>query len=196
MAGLALLLAPSFLLGMSPGLLTPALFWLAALCNLGAAMLLGVHGWQLWRRRQWLPRITWLGLAALAILVATAFALLIPGFWAWSAGGQLRIFYLHDLLLGWVSTLLVGLIGAEWLTVGVGLRRAIYLLWAGGVVFMLGALLGLGFAARLPLSPLLWLQAAAWASIPVALAAVGLFAVAVRQTFNRRRRPATQAARS
>lgn len=53
-----------------------------------------------------LPFLQWLALASLAVIVAIAFALLIPGVWDANAAGPLRIFYLHDLLLGWVSTLL------------------------------------------------------------------------------------------
>lgn len=176
---LALLLAPTFLLGMSPAVAPEHLFWLAALANVGAAILSGIHLVQIWRRRSRLPAFSWLGLAALAVPIAAAFAILLPGVWRYGASGQLRVFYLHDLLLGWVSTMLFILIGEQSVTMPRSARGAINWLWAGGVVVTLTALLGLGVAPLLPVPGLLWLQGAAWASVPVAAAAVAQFAAAI-----------------
>lgn len=176
---LALLLAPTFLLGMWPTLVPLHLFWLAAAANAGAALLMGMHLVRLWRVRAQLPPFSWLALASLAVTLLAAFAILIPGVWMFGGMGQLRIFYLHDLLLGWVSTMLFLLVGQ---VLGLGAMRAgttIHWLWAGGVAVMLFALVGSGVAAFLPIAGAFWLQLAAWASIPVAVAALWLFAVAV-----------------
>ena len=176
---LAVLLTPTFLLGVSPAVLPPVLFWPAVLADIGAAALLAVHLWQLWQRRGQLPHLSWLALGALGVTILTAFVLLIPGLWSFGAGGQLRVFFLHDLLLGWVSTMLVVLVEDRFVPMSTRSRQAINLMWGAGVLAMLVALLGLGFAFFLPMPALLWLQIAAWASIPVALAAIALLAVAV-----------------
>ena len=174
---LALLLGPTFVLGVSPALLPPHLFWLAAAANAGAACLLAVHlvlyvrcvigdSGHLWR-------LEWLGWAALGLVILMAFALLIPGVWDANASGPLRVFYLHDFLLGFVSTVLIVLIGVRsrswsgW--------RLTALLWGGGVTAMLLALLAFGLAGSLPVPPLAMLHLAAWASVPVAVAAMLLF---------------------
>jgi hypothetical protein len=47
---LALLLAPTFVLGISPALLPPHLFWLAAVANAAAAALLAIHAWRYLRQ--------------------------------------------------------------------------------------------------------------------------------------------------
>ena len=175
---LALLLAPTFVLGVSPALLPPHLFWLAAAANVGAACLLAVHLAQYGRRLAAgavpAARLQWLGLAALAVIVLVAFTLLVPGVWEANAVGPMRIFYLHDLLLGWVSTILISLIGVQ--VVGRRAWRWTAPLWAAGVAVMLLALLLFGLA------PLPMLQVAAWASVPVAAAAILLFAGAVLST--------------
>lgn len=167
---LALLLTPTFLLGVSPTLLPDALFWLAALTNAGAAFLLGVHGIQLWRRRAALPTLLWLAGGGLCIVLAAAALLLWPGVWQQYAGGQMRIFYLHVLLLMWVSTALLGLLETRWL-VGRRLTRWINLWWLMGVLVMVGALLGLGLASQLGQPQWFWLLAAAWGSVGVAVGA-------------------------
>jgi len=167
---LALLLTPTFLLGVSPALLPDLLFWVAALANGGAALLLGVHGFHLWRRRTMLPPLAGLAGAGLASVIGVAALLLWPGVWQEYAGGQMRIFYLHTLLLMWVSTALVGLLEARWLPAP-GLTRWINLLWAVGVLVMVGALLGLGLAPQLGTPQLFWLQTAAWGSLGVATGA-------------------------
>lgn len=76
---LALLLIPTFLLGVSPSLLPAGLFWIAALANAGAALLLGVHGVHCWRRRRELNAMTKVALGGLAAEVLIAFLLLWPG---------------------------------------------------------------------------------------------------------------------
>jgi hypothetical protein len=173
---LALLLAPTFVLGISPALLPPHLFWAAAVANAAAACLLAVHGVLYLRHLQAgvhaQPLLQWLALAALAVIVAIAFVLLVPGVWDANAAGHPRIFYLHELLLGWVSTMLVARI------VSCGARRVAWrwavLMWAIGTVSMLAALLALALANSVPVPALAMLQLAAWASIAVALAAIVL----------------------
>ncbi len=136
---LALVLAPTFVLGISPALLPPHTFWMAAAANVAAAILLAIHGVRYLRRAArpvTLPGLHLLAFGALGVIIAIAFLLLIPGVWANSAAGPLRIFYLHDLLLGWVSSSLLILIDAEfalvpwrrlrlaiYASVGVGRRR-------------------------------------------------------------------------
>jgi hypothetical protein len=174
---LALLLAPTFVLGISPALLPTNLFWMAAAVNVCAAALLLVHLWHYLRsgppdlRR--LPGLHILAFGSLGVILAIAVLLLLPGVWSTNASGPMRIFYLHDLLLGWVSTLLLLLIDARFALVP---WRRLYLvsygLWELGVVVMLAALLGLGLVAYIPLSALLLLQIAAWASIAPAAAAL------------------------
>jgi hypothetical protein len=64
----------------------------------------------------------------------------------------LRIFYLHDLLLGWISTSLLILIDTQFVLVPWRrLRLAIYALWELGVVVMLAALLGFGLTGLIPI---------------------------------------------
>ena len=176
---LALLLTPTFLLGVSPALLPSSIFWVAALANGGAAILLGVHGFQLWRRRGALPELAWLAGAGFVSVIGVAALLLWPGVWQEYAGGQMRIFYLHTLLLIWVSTALVGLLEARWLPAH-GLTRWINPLWAAGVLVMVGALLGLGLAPQLGMPQLFWLQMAAWGSLGVATGATLLLLALLR----------------
>jgi hypothetical protein len=173
---LALLLAPTFVLGISPALLPPHLFWPAAFANAGAAILLAVHAWRYLRTQPYLhalPGLHLLAFGSLSITIAIAFLLLIPGVWEDNAAGPLRIFYLHDLLLGWVSSALLILIDAQFVLVPWRrLRLTIYAFWELGVVVMLAALLGLGLTGLLPLPALALLQAAAWAAVLVAAAAI------------------------
>ena len=173
---LALLLAPTFVLGIPPTLLPPHLFWMAALANVAAAGLLAIHVVRYLRRATRpfaLPGLHLLAFGSLGVIIAIAFLLLIPGVWANSAAGPMRIFYLHDLLLGWVSSSLLILIDAEFaLAPWRRLRLATYALWELGVVLMLAALLGLGLTSVAPVSALTLLQVAAWAAVPVAAAAI------------------------
>ncbi|MBE2238410.1 MAG: hypothetical protein IAE81_11500 [Caldilineaceae bacterium] len=172
---LALLVAPTFLLGVSPAVLPASLFWVAAVANAGAAVLLSVHGVQLWRHRREFPQLLWLASAGLASVIAVAVFLLWPGVWQQSAGGQLRIFYLHVFLLMWVSTALLGLLEARLLSTS-AVVRWINALWVGGVLVMVGGLLGLGLAPMLDWPQLLWLHVSAWGSLFVALSATLLLA--------------------
>ncbi len=162
---LASALALTFFLGMSPSLIPPALFWIAALANLAAGLLLTWHLLQLWRRRAQLPRLAWFGMAALALHASTAVALLWPGLWRWSGGTQLRIFFLHNLLLGWLSSMLLALIWAEQVQLSLPWRGLAEWSWILSVTTMLTALLGLGFVQFLPIPGQVWLEVAAWASL-------------------------------
>ena len=184
-----MLLAPTFVLGISPALLPPHLFWMAALANVAAAVLLAIHGVRYLRRTGRplaLPGLHLLAFGSLGVIIAIAFLLLIPGVWSNSAAGPMRIFYLHDLLLGWVSSSLLLLIDAEfalvpWRT----LRLSTYALWEIGVVVMLVALLGLGLTSVAPVSALTLLQLAAWAAVPVAAAAILLLGGALAARISR-----------
>lgn len=180
---LALLLTPTFLLGVSPSLLPPALFWVAALANAGAAVLLGVHVVQLWRRRRGLPTLMWLSLSGLVAVVIIAGFLLWPDLWRQLASGQMRVFYLHVLLLVWVSTTLVGLL-QRYLALSGLTRRWIEVLWISGVLVMIGGLLGLGLSPWLGTPMLWWLHTAAWGSLLIATAATVLLAVLVTQAIS------------
>lgn len=174
---LALLLAPTFILGVSPALVTADMFWLAALANVAAALLLGRHWLALWRQRLRLPLLTRFGLLILAVHLLTAAAILWPGFWQWSAGTQLRVFFLHDFLLGWVSSTLLGVL----LNLGdrrlKGSERYIALGWSGGVAVMLLALLGVGFLQFNPIPAVTWFWLAAWSSVPLAAVALWVWMV-------------------
>ena len=187
---LALLLAPTFFLGMSPTVLTPGLLWLAILTNVAAAGLLAVHVGRLWPRERSLPGR--FSLVALALVVAVAVLLLIPGVWERGASGALRIFYLHLLLLGWVSTQLLATLLADGLASSSRVLLVIVTLWLVGVATMVVALLGIGVPGLPPVSTLTWLYLAAWASVPIAVAALMLCAAAI---FGRRRSGAGQASR-
>lgn len=168
---LALLLTPTFLLGVSPGLLPTSLFWVAAIANAGAALLLGVHAMQLWRRRNELPTLTWLTLGGLASVIGVAFLLLLPEVWQRFASGQMRVFYLHIFLLVWVSTALVGQLQDRLAPASSLIHRWVNPLWVGGVVVMVVGLLGLGLAPWLGTPMLWWLHVSAWGSLAAALAA-------------------------
>jgi hypothetical protein len=150
---LALLLAPTFFLGMSPAVLTPGLLWLAILTNVAAAALLAVHLGRLWPRERSL--VGCFSLAALALIVFIALSLLLPGLWERSASGALRIFYLHLLLLAWVSTQLLATLLDEGLAASRWLRRTIIALWLIGVTVMVVALFGIGAPGVLPIATLL-----------------------------------------
>lgn len=169
---LAIALAPTFVLGMSPLAVTPGMFWLAAVANAAAVALFGRHLWALWVRRRMLSPLLWFACAALALHLAGTLLTLWPGFWRWSAGTQLRVYVLHMFLLGWVSS---GLL-AVWADVrGYAARRGWRVagaVWMGGVTVMLLALAGLGLVGVAPVAPRFWLQVAAWSSILPALVAV------------------------
>lgn len=169
---LALLLAPTFMLGVSPALVTTDMFWVAALANLAAAILLGRHLLILWRQQQALPRLVRFGLLSLGVHLLTAVAVAWPGVWQWSAGTQLRIFFLHNFLLGWVSSALLGILLTQGRTHAIPGSRAITFIWIGAVATMITALLGVGFVQFSPVSAVTWLWLAAWSSLPLAAVAV------------------------
>jgi hypothetical protein len=178
---LALALAPTFFLGMSPALVPPPVYAVALAANLAAALLLGWHGWMLWQRRAHLPSLVQFGLLTLAGHVLIGVILLWPGMWQWASATQLRVFFLHNLLLGWLSSLLLGLILAQWLSITKAARQILVALWIGGVSVMLIALLGLGLAGVIPISALLWLRLAAWSSLPLVGVSLILTVVATRK---------------
>ena len=168
---LALALIPTFLLGMSPALVGPALFWVAALANVAAAGMLARHWVALWRGGTALSALERFALICLGVHLAVAMVLLWPGLWRWAGGTQLRVFYLHNFLLGWVSSGLLGVLLRVAPVPQRALTRAVTLLWIGGVSIMLAALLGLGLASVLPGAALGLLRLAAWSSVLPATAA-------------------------
>lgn len=173
-ASLAVALAPTFVLGMSSIAVTPLMLWLAAIANGVAVVLLMRHVLALWARRAALPLLAWFALAVFAVHLISTLAVLIPGFWRWSAGTQLRVYVLHAFLLGWVSS---GLLAAWAMAVGpfpARVWRVATWAWMAGVSVMLAALAGLGLIGLIPLPPLFWLRVAAWSSIIPAAVALGV----------------------
>jgi len=170
-AALAVALTPTFLLGLPRTLVPDGMAWLATISNLIAAIFLAWHLVSLWSRRSFLTAFGRFGLVLLAVHILSAMALVIPGVWQWAGGTQLRVYYLHVLLLGWVSSLLLDmllrhLISNRPVLDGLGIA------WAIGVGGMLIALLGIGLAPLLgPAVPTL-MQAAAWMSLIPATAAL------------------------
>ena len=169
---LALCVAPTFLLGVSPAIVTDSLFWIAALANLATAALLTRHLFAFWQRRAELPAMAQFGLLALCVHVCGALLVIWPGFWQWSAGTQLRIFFLHNFLLGWVSSVLLGILCATGMILAGVKARLLTALWVGGVGLMLLALLALGFIQFVPIRAVTLFRIAAWSSIGPALAAL------------------------
>lgn len=170
---LALAIAPTFFLGMSPALVSPPLFWVAAVANGVAGLLLFWHVAALFRRWDHLLWLMRFGVAMLAVHGLMGLVVLWPGVWAWSGGTQLRVYFLHNLLLGWMSSVLLALIVDQ-----LGLGKIQWVGWLGwawiaGVGFMLLTLLGLGMLQFVPVSALLLLRAAAWSStVPVGVAGI------------------------
>ncbi len=191
---LALLVTPTFLLGISPGLLSPLLFWVAALANAGAALLLAAHGVQLWRRRAGLPPMIVPALAGLAVVVLVAGALLWPGMWEENASGQMRVFYLHNLLLLWVSTALLGAVEAAFPGIERSALRWINAVWVAGVAALVAALFGLALAPRAGMSQLPWLVGAAWASLLVGTAATVIWVLVLMRRSEAGEVPSSRAA--
>ncbi len=170
---LALAIAPTFFLGMPPSLIASSLFWGAAIANGLAGLLLFWHVAGLLSR--WV-HLTWLMRFGVAMLAAHGLMTLValwPGVWIWSAQTQLRVYFLHNLLLGWLSSVLLALI-VDYL----GLGQTKWVRWLGwfwivGVGVLLTALLGLGMLQFLPVSSLALLRVGAWGSlIPVGVAGV------------------------
>ncbi|HHB91030.1 MAG TPA: hypothetical protein ENK60_06945 [Anaerolineae bacterium] len=170
-ASLAGFTIPTFLLGMPPELLSPGLFWLAALANLIVAGFVAVHFWHFWQRRHRLPRLVQFSMLGLAVQMGAAVMMLVPSIWQWGVGA-LRIFYLHDMLLVWASSALMGLLLAQFGNHNARTRAWMEGLWVLGVGLMWLALLAGGFASWLPLSSRTFLAIAAWASVIIVLAAM------------------------
>jgi len=162
---LAICVVPTFLLGVSPFVITDALFWLAATANLGAALLGAWHLYALWQLRRYLPPVAQVGLVVLGGHIASAIFIVWPGFWQWSAGTQLRIFFLHNFLLGWVSSALLGMVLAVGSMLARGSERVVTIIWVGSVGLMLVALLGIGFIQFVPVPAVTLFWIAAWSSI-------------------------------
>ena len=174
---LAVLLAPTFFLGVSPAFVPEPVFWISALSNAAAALLLMRHLFALWQQRAALPNLARFGLAAMGVHIVIAFVLLWPSLWQWSAGTQLRIFYLHNLLLGWMSSTLLGLAVALWFPLAQSWRRLVQWLWMGGISLMLLALFVLGSSVNLSFIPFsMWMRVAAWSSLLVAMS-IGVLAI-------------------
>lgn len=165
---LALLLMPTFMLGLSPALVTTNMFWVAAIANVGAALFLARHLYALWQVRQCLPLLAQFGLLILGVHLLTALVVIWPGVWQWSAGTQLRIFFLHNFLLGWVSSALLGVLMAQGPLPTGPWQRIIAVVWIGAVTTMLIALLGTGLLQFNPVPGATWLRIAAWSSLPLA----------------------------
>ena len=177
---LALCLAPTFFLGVAPALVPAHIFWISAGANLAAAVLLAWHLGALWQKRAYLPVLARFGLAALSLHLLMALFLLWPGLWQWSANTQMRIFYLHNLLLGWISSSLLGLVLVLWLPMAKLWQRVLHIAWVGGVSLMLVALLELGLISVLsPIPAGVWLRLAAWSSLLI----VGGIGVAAGRAF-------------
>ena len=169
-ASLALFSIPTFLLGMSPDLLSPWMFWVASLSHLVVSALIAVHVWRLLQRQTELPLLLKFGILGLLVQIVAGVIMLSPAIWAWGAG-MLRIFYLHDMLLLWSSSALLGLLLAEFGNPSSVWRKWSERLWMIGVGVMWLALLGGGFIQWLPVSGKMLLVAAAWSSAVIVLAA-------------------------
>ncbi|HEY81380.1 MAG TPA: hypothetical protein EYP25_09420 [Anaerolineae bacterium] len=170
-AALALFILPTFLLGMPPDLLSPGLYWVAALSNLVVAGLVGLHLLRFWRRRDELPPLARFGMLGLVVQIGAAVMMLSPQVWSWGVGA-LRIYYLHDLLLLWASSALMGLLISQFGSRNAAWQWWMEVLWMAGVGLMWLALLAGGFAPWLPISGRIFLVVAAWASAINVLAAI------------------------
>lgn len=169
---LAVALGPTFVLGMAPALVTPASFWPAALANAAAAAMLAWHAWALWQRRSYLPPLARFGLLFFGLHILSAVPLLWPGFWQWAGGTQLRVYFLHAFLLGWVSSALLGLLYSEAGHLSAVEQRLVNITWVAGVGGMVAALAAVGFIQFVPLGAGLLLRVAAWPSILPAVVAL------------------------
>jgi hypothetical protein len=167
-------LPPTFLLSIPVSMVPSGLRFLAGLGGLTVASGFIILIGQLWSVRSRLPRIMPAALVCFAIKAVAEALLAFPGIARWAAGTQLRVFYLHTLLLGFVTLALAALIG-DVLNLRGRLRRWNDDLLMAGTAAMLIALLGLAFIRWVPFGPrpLLWL--AAWSSIAILIAMAGLF---------------------
>ncbi len=191
----AICLGFTFVLGMSPAVVSPFLFWIAAIMNLLAALLLARHLWALWQCREQLPLAARFGLLMFAAYLLTALAILAPGLWRWSSGTQLRVFYLHLMLLGWMSSALLGMVLEALELSSARVQTWLAWSWIAGVATMLLALLGLGLASVVPISALFWLRLAAWSSVLPATVATVAFILAALGLLLRREPSPTVATR-
>jgi hypothetical protein len=178
---LALCLTPTFFLGMPPLLVPMPLYWIGVAASLGAALLLAWHLKELWSRRQHLSLLMQVGAAALIVHLLMTLTLIWPDLLRWSVGTPMRVFVLHNLLLAWLTSVLLALVMAEWTVQRARLRSFLQIAWSGGVGVMLLSLLGLGLISALPIgSAWLWLRLAAWSTLPL-VAVVLVLLVAVSQ---------------
>jgi hypothetical protein len=168
---LAIFIIPTCLLGMPPDQLSTGLFWIASLANLAVAGMVAIYLYRFFLRRRDLPLLTRFGLLGLLVQIGAAALMVAPGVWAWGAGA-LRIFYLHDMLLLWSSSALLGLLMAEFGHGKSAWQTWTEWLWMGGVGAMWLALLLGGFVQWLPVSGLTLLAVAAWASVIIVSAAI------------------------
>ena len=168
---LALFILPTFLLGMPPDMLPAWIFWVASLANLIVAGFVAIYLHRFFQRRDDLPLLAKFGLLGLLVQIGSAMLMVVPGIWAWGAG-TLRIFYLHDMLLLWTSSALMGLLIAEFGNHKDGWQVWTERLWMIGVGVMWLALLLGGFVQWLPVSGRTLLAIAAWASVIIVLAAL------------------------
>ena len=106
-------------------------------------------------------------------------ALLWPGLWEENASGQTRIFYLHNLLLLWVSTALLGAIEIAFPGIQPRTLRWVNAVWVTGVAGMIATLFGLALAPRINMPQLPWLHDVALASLLVAAAATAIGGLAI-----------------
>jgi hypothetical protein len=104
----------------------------------------------------------------------TALAILMPGVWRWSGGTQLRVWVLHNFLLGWVSSVLLGMILVQFGHIHTWQRRLVEASWISGVSIMLVALLGVGLIQFVNVAAITLLKLAAWASVLPAVAVLFL----------------------
>lgn len=169
--GLALVLAPTFFLGVAPAAVPTGVFWISAVANAMAAILLARHLVELWRFRIHLPILARFGLLFLGVQIGIAGALLWPGLWHWAASTQLRVFVLHALLLGWLSSGLLAVLPGPAREAKEQDWRA--WLWMGGVGVLVSALLLLGLSGLgLPISVTWLLKLAAWSTVAVLVGGV------------------------
>jgi len=134
------------------------------------AGLVALYLYRFFQRRHDLPLLVRFGLLGLLVQVGAAVLMVAPGIWNWGAG-MLRIFYLHDMLLLWASSALLGLLMAAFGNQS-GKYSLTKWLWIIGVGVMWLALLLGGFVQWLPLSGRTLLAIAAWASVAIVLAAI------------------------
>ncbi len=171
-AGLmAIFVFPTFLLGMPPDLLSPALYWVSAIANVVVAIFIAIHLRHFILRRKTLPLLVKFGFLGLVVQIGAAWMLLIPSVWRWGIGA-LRIFYLHNMLLLWTSSVLLGLLLLRFGSQNALWHRWIERFWILGVSLMWLALLASGVSPWMPISGRFFMILAAWASVVIVFAAI------------------------